>query len=422
MTSESDSPSNSASGSTAGRPPPTIELTATELEHPAAPQDTAEPKADPAADAGPQTQDASAAATETQDPSGLKPAAKLRLHPLAHVISAAVGAVAATAVLVGLWLAGFTFARDVVNSQIAASETVGPNTANAEIAARLDKIEHAMQAPKSENSSVPPALGNRLAAVEMQAKMLGDSSVTLNHRIDDVAAAAQAAQQQAASAASAAEAAKSAGQAGIQKSDLEALTKRIAALESAVKTLTEQAAHPATGVDQAVRLSVAAQALHVAVESGVPYQAELKAVQALGAAPSATAPLEAFAATGVPRAEPLAHELAALVPALRQAAATSSGGTTILGKLKAEVQNLVDFTPAEPPPGSDPASVLTRIDIDADRGDIASAVKDLAALPDHLKSLAADWAKKAQARETALAAGRHIAAEALATLSKPAAQ
>jgi hypothetical protein len=416
MTSESDSTSGNASG----RPPPTIELTATEVEHPATPQDTAEPKADPAADAG--KQDAPAAGPETQNPSGAKPAAKLPLRPLAHVISAAIGAIAATAILVGLWLAGFTFARNVVNSQIAASETVGPNTANAEIAARLDKIEHTMQAPKSESSGVPPALGNRLTAVEMQAKMLGDSSATLNHRVDDVAAAAQAAQKQAASAAAAAEAAKSAGQAGVQRSDLEALTNRIAALESAVKTLSEQVAHPMSGVDQVVRLSVAAQALQVAVASGVPYQAELKAVQALGAAPDATAPLESFAATGVPHADALAHELAALVPALRQAADTSSGNTTFLSKLEANAQKLVHITPIDAPPGNDPAAVITRIDIDANRADLAAALKEIAALPDRLKPLTAAWAKTAQAREAALAASRNISADALAAFSKPAAQ
>ena len=418
MTNESDS----TSGNVSGRPPPTIELKATEVEHPAAPQDTAEPKTEPAADAGTEKHDAPAAGLETRDASGATPAAKLPLHPLAHVISAVVGAIAAAAVLVSLWLAGFTVARNVVNSQIAASETVGSNTANAEIAARLDKIEHAMQAPKSESSGVPPALGDRLTAVEMQAKMLGDSSATLNHRIDDVAAAAQAAQKQAASAASAAEAAKSAGQAGVQRSDIEALTNRIAALESAVKTLSEQVAHPTMGIDQAVRLSVAAQALQVAVASGVPYEVELKAVQALGATADATAPLEAFAATGVPRADALAHELAALVPALRQAADTSSGDTTFLRKLEANAQKLVHITPIDAPPGNDPDAVITRIDIDANRADIAAALKEIAALPERLKPLTAAWAKTAQARQAALAASRNISADALAAFSKPAAQ
>jgi hypothetical protein len=325
-----------------------------------------------------------------------------------HAISAAVGAVAAAAILIGLWLAGFTMARDTVNSQL---DAAAPSAANAEISARLDKIEHALQARPQETAALPPALDKRLAAVEMQAKMLGDSTAALGHRVDDVAAAAQTAQKQA-----------SAGQSGVQQSDVDALASRIAALEDSVKALAQQAAHPRNSADQAARLTVAAEALRAAVERGAPYRAELQAVQSLGADQNATAPLDAYAATGVPPAEILAHELAALVPALRQAAAPSSGETTILGKLKAEAQNLIEYVPAEPPPGDDPASVMTRLAIDADRGDVASALKDIAVLPDRLKSLAADWAKRAQSRQDAIAASRSISAEALAALNRPAAQ
>jgi hypothetical protein len=400
MTSESDS--------TSGRRPPTIELTATEVEPPKAPQDTAG-----------ETAKADKAGQETSEP---KPAAPTRSRLLLHGISAAIGAVAAAVVLIGLWLAGFTLARDVVTSETEGPQAVVPIAANSEVTARLDKIEHALAAPKPETPAMPPALANRLSAVEMQAKMLGDSAATLNHRVDDIAAATQAAQKQATSAASTAADAKSAGQTSIQPADLEKLASRIAALESAVKSLSEQVAHPAAGIDQAARLTVAAQALRTAVASGTPYQAELKAMLALGADQSAAAPLDAFAATGVPPRDMLARELAALVPSLRQAAGSSSGATTFLDKLKANAEKLVEFTPAEPPPGNDPASVITRLDIDADRADIGSALSDIAALPDHAKSLAADWAKKAQAREAAIAASQNIAADALSSLSKPAAQ
>jgi len=398
--------SDSTSGSGSGRPPPTIELTATEVDPPAADRARADSKTDAkTADAKTETRDAPAAGGA---------AGKASLNPLAHAISAAVGAIAAVLVLVGLWLAGFTGARDVVNSE------TGATASTADIAARLDKIERAIQAQKPD--TLPPAVGNRLAAVEMQAKMLGDTAATLNRRIDDVAATAQSAQKQAASAAAAAEAAKGAGQAGVQPSDLAALSSRIGALESAVKTLSEQVAHPATGVDQAVRLTVAAQALQAAVARGAPYQAELKAVQTLGAAPNATAPLEPFAASGAPRADALAHDLAALLPALRKAADTTPADATFLDRLKVNVQGLVQITPVDAPPGNDPAAVITRIQIDANRADIAGALSETAALPDRVKPIVADWAKKAQAREAAIAASRNITAGALAALSQPAAQ
>ncbi len=399
MTNESDSTASGVSGSGPGRPPPTIELKATEVDPPGA--GSAKAKTE------------SKAESATQDTAAAKPAAKA--GALAHAISAAVGAIAAILVLGGLWLAGFTSARDVVDSQTSSSPAAG-----SDITARLDKIEHAIQAQKPD--AIPPAVGNRLTAVEMQAKMLGDTSATLNRRLDDIAATSQAAQKQAASAAAAAEGAKSAGQAGVQPSDLAALSSRIGALESAVKTLSEQVAHPATGVDQAVRLTVAAQVLSVAVERGAPYQAELKAVQALGAAPNAMAPLEAFAASGVPRADALAHDLTALLPALRRAADTTPADATFLDKLKANMQGLVQITPVDAPPGNDPAAVITRIEIDANRADIGGALREIAALPDRAKPIVADWAKKAQAREAAIAASRSITAGALAALSKPAAQ
>ena len=212
MTSESDS----TSGSVSGRRPPTIELTATEVGQPKAPPGTATPATKPTtegpaeaaaktgAQAGAPEQKSSPEQAAPQKPSDPKPAAKAQGGLFPHAVSAVIGAVAAAVVLVGLWLAGFTLARDVVTSQTEGPQAVVPIAANSQITARLDKIEHALATPKPETPAVPPALANRLAAVEMQAKMLGDSAAALNHRVDDIAATAQAAQKQSTSAASAA--------------------------------------------------------------------------------------------------------------------------------------------------------------------------------------------------------------------------
>ena len=208
-----------------------------------------------------------------------------------------------------------------------------------------------------------------------------------------------------------------------QKSDLDALTNRVAALESAVKALSENAAHPAEGAnDQAARLTIAAEALRAAVERGAPYQAELAAVQSLGVTQDATAPLQSFAANGVPTPAALAQELAALTPDLRRASEPSSGGSTFLERLEAHAQHLVSITPVDAPAGNEPSAVIARIEADAEHADIAAALTDIAALPATAKPLAADWVGKAKAREAAIAASRQIAAAALANLSKPALQ
>jgi len=296
------------------------------------------------------------------------------------------------------------------------------NAAIADISARLKKIEGALAAPQQ---PVPPpqpdpALISRLAAAEAATKSLGDSLAALTRRVDDIAGAVQNALAQAKSAATAADVAKSAAQAGVARSDLDALAARIAPLEGAVKTLADDIKHEtATADDRAARLTIAAEALRAAVERGAPYQAELAAAKSLGADQSVTAPLEPFAAAGVPGAAALARELAGLARALQQAAEPAASNSSFLDRLESNAQRLVRITPVDAPPGDDPASVVTRIGVDAAHADIAAALADIAKLPDAAKPLAAAWVEKAQARNTAIAASRKLAADALAALSKP---
>jgi len=403
MTSEPDS--------TPRRRPPTIDLTATEVdaEKPAAAPEPA--AADARSDTGQQT---GAPAPAPGPPrSAIKSA----------VAGIVVGAIAVVAIGAGLWFGGY-----LPPGLLPVSPSAQPpnSAAIADITARLNKIEGAIatQQQKTAPPSQPdPALVSRLAAAEAATKSLGDSLGAMTHRIDDATAAAQNALAQAKSASTAADAAKSAGQSGVARSDLDALAARIAALESAEKTLSEEVKHQSAGADDhAARLTVAAEALRAAVERGVPYQAELAAVKSLGADPSVTAPLEAFAAAGVPRAAALVHELASLAPALRQAAEPAASNSSFLDRLESNAQRLVRITPVDAPPGDDPASVVTRINVDAAHSDIAAALADIAKLPDAAKPLAAPWVAKAQARDAAIAASRKLAADALAALSKPSPQ
>ena len=121
----------------------------------------------------------------------------------------------------------------------------------------------------------------------------------------------------------------------------------------------------------------------------------------------------------MPAARALAHELASLTPALQQAAVPAASNSSFLDRLESNAQRLVRITPVDAPPGDDPASVVTRIGVDAAHADIAAALADIAKLPDAAKPLAAAWVEKAQARNAAIAASRKLAADALAALSKP---
>jgi hypothetical protein len=382
MTSEPDNKS--------GRRPPTIDLKATEVDKPAA--GTAQP-------AGERTANADAASPKA----GGRSAGRLK----SHALSAGIGAIATAVIIVLLWMKGF----------IPLSEPMTPPMAPPSPAASgATATPAATEAPDNKE----PAAAETKPA---ETKSLADSLTALSHRVDDIAATSQGAVKSADAAQAAADAAKTAAQSDVQKSDIDALANRIAALESAVKMLSDNAAHPQSGADdQAARSTIAAEALRAAVERGAPYQGELAAAQALGVDQSATAALAPFATSGVPSAAALAHELAGLTPALAQASATPAGENSFLGRLEDNAQKLVRITPVDAPAGNDPSAVIARITIDAARGDIAAALTDIAALPDPAKPFAADWVKKAEARNAAIAASRQIAADALAGLSKPAAQ
>jgi hypothetical protein len=439
MTSEPDSKP--------GRRPPTIELKATEVEQPEA---TA-PTGDTAAADTPPPESSNPASPNPPSNAGAGRGLKT------YALGAILGAVAMLVIVAALRFTGVIPSREAAAPPLpAAPETsaaIHAAPSNDAISARLERLERAIQTQRTQ-----PAPGSGTAA-EAQTKALSDSVAALSRRLDDIAATSQSAAKTADAAQAAAEAAKSASanasqsatqaandavskaaseaasqaasqvatqtasQANEQKSDLDALTNRVAALESAVKALSENAGHPAEGAnDQAARLTIAAEALRAAVERGAPYQAELAAVQSLGVTQDAAAPLAPFAATGVPTPAALAHDLAALTPELRRASEPSSGGSTFLGRLEAHAQHLVSITPVDAPAGNEPSAVIARIEADAEHADIAAALTDIAALPETAKPLAADWIDKAKARETAIAASRKIAAAALANLSKPASQ
>jgi hypothetical protein len=359
-----------------------------------------------------------------------------------QAIAAAAGAVIAAAIIAILWSAGIIPSRD---------SAVPPQSVQAtpDVSAQLNKIESALQARPP---APDPALTSKLAALEAQTKTVSDSLAALNRRLDDVAVAAKSAGERADAASAAAKtagehadaagaAAKSAGaradsasaaakqtaqsaqttaQSAVQRSDLDALSTRIAALDQKISALGNAAAQqPASTDDRAARAALAAQALRNAVERGAPYQAELGAVKALGTAAADIAPLEPFAASGVPSAADLGRELAQLTPSLQHATGAPPGNASLLSRLEDNARNLVHVTPVDaPPPGDDPASIITRLNIDAAHADMTSALADIARLPQPLQTQVAPWAQKAKARDAAIAAARHIAANALAGLGQ----
>jgi hypothetical protein len=397
--------------------PPTIDLTATEIEA----EKPAREAAGGAADASRQAGDGAQSAAD--NPAGRNSAGGLK--PLA--IGAVLGAIVVAVLGVGAWFAGIVplphQAASTVQPPRVASAPATPAIANApqanaaaEIAAKLDKIQAELQQRQSDSR-----LAGRLASVEAQTKTLGDSLAALNRRLDGVVASVHTALERANAAS-----ASGKGTGAVQKSDLDALAKRIAVLESSVKTLSTARSQPAPNInDRVARAALAAEALRANVERGAPYAAELTALKSFGADPHAIAALEPFAANGVPTAAALTHELAALIPSLSKASGAAPGSTassdSFLGRLESRAKGLVRITPidAPPPAGNQASAVIARLSADAAREDIAAALADISNLPQAAASLAAPWAQKAKARNATVAASRRIAGDALAQLASP---
>jgi hypothetical protein len=296
--------------------------------------------------------------------------------------------------------------QDLQNRPVAAADT---KTIDA-LRQRLIKIEN-------EIAGLPPgdkSVADRLATADNAMKSLGVALTALNTRTDDTAANAAKARDSADAAAKAAadlrvsmEAMKSAST-GMSPAELDALQKRIAALEQSAKTTRDDIAK-ASSSDTAARLALSAASLRNAVMSGAPFTAELTETKALGADDAALATLTPFAATGLPNATALAHDLGALIPVMVKAASAQAPAGGFLERLQANAGRLVRIRPVDAPPGDDASAVLARIELAAAKADIAAALADLEKLPDATRAPAQSWIEKAKARQAALAAARQLA-------------
>lgn len=265
--------------------------------------------------------------------------------------------------------------------------------AASELAERLARLESALNA--SARGVADAALAERLGKAEKAAGELAASVARLGQRTDDAARQAR-----------------------------EALARADAAATRADAVQTDADRQRAQAMsDRHTRLAVAALALHGAVARGEAFAAELATVRSLGADSALAAPLDGFAASGVPSAATLARELEGLIPLLYRAAdatADAPGASSVIERLQTNARRLVRIRPLDQtPPGDEPTAIVARIEAKAKQTDIAGAQAEFAKLPDSARAPATAWIEKAQRRAAALAAARQIVAQALAALAKP---
>jgi len=291
-----------------------------------------------------------------------------------------------------------------------------------ELAGRVARLETVAATPRPPVAD--PALANRIATLEGDLKALGERVGVLGRRNDDIASIAGEARTRAdAAAAAVAELKKAPAPAApvVERAEIEALISRIAALERAAKAMEAQLAGRTSegGSDRSLRVVVVASTLNAAVERGAPFVAELGAAKAVAPDPKALAPLEPFAASGVPSAAALARELTALMPALAKTVGTASREGSILDRLKANAEKIVRIRPIDEVAGDDPVAVVRRIEMRAAQGNVAGAMTEIAKLPEHARALTKEWMARVEARNAAVEASRRFAAAALASIAKP---
>ena len=362
----------------ARRPPPTIDLEATEVS--AEPQDTgdgAEPKRSP--------RRLSMAAISTA------------------AIAAVTGACAAAVVIAVAWLLGWP-------GQTAPPAPAAPAVGAAavdDLAARGANVESKTSKPAA--PSPDPAAAARLDAQEKSLAALRAELAGLRAQTDKLASAVNDTQSAPRESAAA---------------DLSAINERIAGLERAARAqsaeIAQGSARPADDVP--LRRVVAAALLDVTVRTGEPFAPALAAAKSLAPNPDALKPLDGFAATGVPNPFNLSRELLALVPKLSPPA--PEGGTTgsgLVERLQAGAAKLVRIERTDAV-GNDRGAIVARVTAAALRNDFNEARRELKTLEPADRTAAQAWIDKADARDAALAASRQFAAEALTALApaKPA--
>jgi hypothetical protein len=373
------------------RPAATIDMTATDVS-------TASPEEEVREDVPPRDEHPSEEASQPE--SRKSDDTKQRNWASARqMFFAALGGAAIVAlVFLGVWLAGLVPGRHAGPADEATASVAALND-------RLAKIESSVaKTPASD-----PGVSERLSAADNAVKSLGIALTALNKRNDEVAARAEAVDKAVTELRDSVQGLSRNTSASLSPADVEALQKRLATLEQAIRSTTG---------DKAARLALTAAALRDAVIRGVPFTAELEEARALGADEKHLAPLASFAASGVPSAATLAQELRVSIPALAKASGAQPPGGDFLDRLQANASKLVRIRPVGTPPGDESSAVLARIEVETAQADIDGALVDLGKLDATTRALARDWIAKAQSRQAAITAARQFAADTMHALAK----
>ena len=454
------------SGGPRRRPPPTIDLEATEVARRAAASSQLGPTSEPAeasADGGPTVGAHGAAGSRFESLdwrswwAAIERAAARwpqldRPGPL--VVAALAGAAALALVLTGLWSVGLlgsapgdstngSLATKVANLERQVQELAGHSARNSgssadpkvvsELASRvsgLEQAQHRLDAVEQRlgrlesapAAAADPAWSDRLARAETATKSNLEAVADMRRQIDDLSASVRDVKAGTDRALEAAQksAAGNADAAAVDRGEINQFATRVAALErtaNAVETKLQTTENAAGAAERVAKAAFVTAVLRDAVEHGGPFKTELAAAKPL-LRPADLATLEPLADAGVPTAAVLAGALSKLIPEVLSEGAPVSQKESILDRLQANAAKLVRVRPVGEASGDEPAALLARAEARAGRDDMRAALNEIAKLPSPTRSRLSDWTRSAESRVSAIDTVRRLAATSLEALGQ----
>jgi hypothetical protein len=200
--------------------------------------------------------------------------------------------------------------------------------------------------------------------------------------------------------------------------DLAALGARVDKVEASLaapKTETRVAAEKPAAEDNPSTIAIIAEVAEERLRSGAGFGPELAALQRLGVDSATLTPLQAVV-NGAPTNSALAASFNAVAPHVLAAATPPETGG-VEDRFFAHLRNLVKVRDLNETVGDDPQALVSQIEAESQRGDIAAALAAFDKLPEAARKAAGDWPTLARARQTADAALQSIREGAVGRLA-----
>jgi hypothetical protein len=214
----------------------------------------------------------------------------------------------------------------------------------------------------------------------------------------------------------------------VSAADLAALAARVDKVESTlpgrIDKIEAALAAPKpdrrSPTDTDAAIAVVAEAAKDRLRAGDPLGPDLTALQHLGVDAATLAPLDAVV-NGAPTNSALAAAVNAVAPHVLAAAAPPDTGS-VEDRFLTHLRNLVKVRDLNETVGDDPQALVSQIEAESQRGDIAAALAAFDKLPEAARKAAGDWptlARTRQGAEAALLSIREGAVGRLAGGAKP---